>query len=50
MKKVISIIMGSQSDLATVQEAAKILKEFKVGFEVKVLSAHRSPKELGKYM
>ena len=50
MKKVISIIMGSQSDLETVQEAAKILKEFKVGFEVKVLSAHRSPKELAQYV
>ena len=46
----ISIIMGSQSDLETVQEAAKILKEFKAGFEIKVLSAHRSPKELAAYV
>ena len=50
MKKVISIIMGSQSDLATVQEAVKILKEFKLDFEIKVLSAHRSPKELAQYV
>ena len=50
MKKPISIIMGSHSDLETVNEAVKILKEFKVNFEVKVLSAHRSPKELAKYV
>ncbi|MFH1396987.1 MAG: 5-(carboxyamino)imidazole ribonucleotide mutase [Candidatus Omnitrophota bacterium] len=46
----ISIIMGSQSDLETVNEAISILKEFKVDFEVKVLSAHRTPKELAKYI
>jgi len=50
MKKVISIIMGSQSDLETLQEAINTLREFKVGFEVKVLSAHRTPKELVKYV
>ena len=46
----ISIIMGSQSDLKIVQEAIYLLKEFKVGFEVKVLSAHRTPKELAGYV
>jgi 5-(carboxyamino)imidazole ribonucleotide mutase len=50
MKKVISIIMGSQSDLEIVKETISLLKEFKAGFEVKVLSAHRSPKELAKYV
>jgi len=50
MKKNISIIMGSQSDLETVQETINLLKDFKVGFEVKVLSAHRAPKELAKYV
>lgn len=49
-KPVISIIMGSQSDLETVREAINLLKEFKVGFEVKVLSAHRTPKELAAYV
>lgn len=49
MKKV-SIIMGSKSDLDTVNEAIYLLKEFKVDFEVKVLSAHRTPKELVKYV
>jgi len=42
--------MGSQSDLETVKEAINLLKEFKVGFEVKVLSAHRTPKELSEYV
>ena len=50
MGKVISIIMGSQSDLDTLKEAINLLKEFKVSFEVKVLSAHRSPRELAKYV
>lgn len=50
MKREISIIMGSASDLDTLEEAADLLKEFKVGFEAKVLSAHRSPKELAKYV
>lgn len=46
----ISIIMGSQSDLDTVQEAINVLKDFKIAFEVKVLSAHRTPKELSAYV
>lgn len=46
----IAIIMGSQSDLETVNEAINLLKEFKAAFEVKVLSAHRAPKELEKYV
>lgn len=50
MKKNISIIMGSQSDLETLGEAISLLQEFKVSFEAKVLSAHRSPKELAAYL
>ncbi|MDD4938901.1 MAG: 5-(carboxyamino)imidazole ribonucleotide mutase [Candidatus Omnitrophica bacterium] len=50
MDKPISIIMGSRSDLGIVKGAMDLLKEFKVGFEVKVLSAHRSPGELAKYV
>jgi len=46
----ISIIMGSQSDLETVNETIKVLKEFKADFEAKVLSAHRTPKEVVKYV
>ncbi len=46
----ISIIMGSQSDLETVNETINVLKEFKVDFEAKVLSAHRTPKEVAQYV
>lgn len=49
-KPIVSVVMGSQSDLETAKEAIDLLKEFKVGFEVKVLSAHRMPKELVKYV
>ena len=48
--KLISIIMGSQSDMETLQEALNLLKEFKVSFDIKVLSAHRTPKELVRYV
>jgi len=50
MNKIISIIMGSQSDLETVNETISLLKEFKVSFQARVLSAHRTPKELAKYV
>ena len=46
----ISIIMGSRSDADTVSEAVNVLKEFKADFEVKVLSAHRTPKDLAQYV
>lgn len=46
----ISIIMGSQSDLETVKGTIGLLKEFKADFEVKVLSAHRTPNELAAYI
>ena len=46
----ISIIMGSASDLDTVNETINLLKSFKVSFETKVLSAHRAPKELAQYV
>jgi phosphoribosylaminoimidazole carboxylase PurE protein len=49
-KPIISIIIGSQSDLETVKETINLLKEFKVGFEIKVSSAHRTPKELAQYV
>ena len=40
---VVAIIMGSDSDLPTMKEAGKVLSEFSLPFEIKVLSAHRSP-------
>ncbi len=44
-KILVSIMMGSKSDLPTMEEASKVLKEFGVGYEMKVLSAHRTPRE-----
>lgn len=49
-KAVINIIMGSHSDLGTMNEAIQVLRDFKIGFEARVLSAHRTPKELVKYV
>jgi len=48
-KPLVAIMMGSKSDWPTMEEAAKILKEFGVTYEAKVLSAHRTPKETSKY-
>jgi 5-(carboxyamino)imidazole ribonucleotide mutase len=39
----VGIIMGSDSDLPVMKEAAKVLDEFGIGYEIKVLSAHRTP-------
>ena len=46
MKPVVSIIMGSTSDLPVMKKAADLLNEFKVPFEMHALSAHRTPKEV----
>lgn len=42
-KPVISIVMGSDSDLSTMKETVLVLKRFSLPYEVKILSAHRSP-------
>jgi len=43
MNAKVSIIMGSTSDLPIMQEAAAILNEFQIPFEINALSAHRTP-------
>ena len=48
-KPLVGIIMGSDSDLPIMQEAAKILEFFEIEFEVTVVSAHRTPERLFKY-
>ena len=48
-KKLVSIVMGSASDLPIMEEAIKMLKELKIGFEVRVTSAHRSPERTFQY-
>ena len=45
----VGIIMGSQSDWATMCEAAQILADFGVAFECEVVSAHRTPDKLFDY-
>jgi 5-(carboxyamino)imidazole ribonucleotide mutase len=45
----VGIIMGSDSDLPIMEDAIKILKEFGIGYEVKVLSAHRTPNQHAEY-
>ena len=45
----VSIVMGSDSDLATMEEAAEILKLFEVSYEIDIVSAHRTPEKLFEY-
>ena len=46
---VVGVVMGSDSDWPTMQAAAKILKEFGVPFEARVVSAHRTPDRLMEF-
>ena len=48
-KPLVGVIMGSDSDLPVMNEAVKILKEFKIPHEVKIVSAHRTPKFMAEY-
>jgi len=43
MNPIVSIIMGSTSDLPIMEQAAKLLEEFEIPFEINALSAHRTP-------
>ena len=45
----VAIIMGSDSDLPVMQEAAKVCQQFDVDFELTVVSAHRTPKRMYDY-
>ena len=45
----VGIIMGSQSDWATMREAAAILDELGISYEAKIVSAHRTPDRLWAY-
>lgn len=46
----VSLVMGSISDKEIVEEAGKVLEKFGVSYEVKILSCHRSPNLLRKYV
>jgi len=45
----VGIIMGSKSDLPVMQDAADVLKELGVGYEISVVSAHRTPDRMYAY-
>ena len=49
MEPVVSIIMGSTSDLAVMEKAAQVLNDFRIPFEMNALSAHRTPEEVEKF-
>jgi 5-(carboxyamino)imidazole ribonucleotide mutase len=49
MQATVGIIMGSQSDWPVMEAAAKILEDFQIPFEVKIVSAHRTPELLMDY-
>lgn len=49
MKPLVSIIMGSTSDLPVMEKAAQVLNDFRIPFEINALSAHRTPEEVEKF-
>lgn len=49
MKPIVSIIMGSTSDLPVMEKAAKFFEEMEIPFEINALSAHRTPDAVEKF-
>ncbi|HEV7499863.1 MAG TPA: 5-(carboxyamino)imidazole ribonucleotide mutase [Vicinamibacteria bacterium] len=45
----VAILMGSDSDLTTMAECARVLEDYQVPYDIRVLSAHRSPEEAATY-
>ena len=45
----VGIVMGSKSDLPVMEEAAAVLKQFGIAYEMRVLSAHRCPEEVAQF-
>lgn len=48
-KPLVGVVMGSQSDWDVMQHAARVLKDFGVAYEAKVVSAHRTPDSMFEY-
>lgn len=48
-KPIVGIVMGSASDLPIMKEAAELLDEFKITYEIDIVSAHRTPYKMVKY-
>jgi len=49
MEPIVSIIMGSTSDLPVMEKTAQVLNDFRIPFEINALSAHRTPEEVEKF-
>ena len=49
MQPVVAIVMGSSSDLEVMNDAAKVLERFRVDYEIRVVSAHRTPEAMLDY-
>ncbi len=49
MKPIVSIIMGSTSDLPVMEKACQFFEEMEIPFEVNALSAHRTPQEVSEF-
>jgi 5-(carboxyamino)imidazole ribonucleotide mutase len=50
LKKLVAVVLGSESDNHIAEKTIKILEKFDVPYEKKILSAHRNPIELSKYI
>lgn len=48
-KPLVGVVMGSDSDFPVMRECIEVLRDFNVGFEVSVISAHRTPEEALEY-
>lgn len=48
-KVMVGIVMGSDSDLETMQEAIKALEKFTISYEISIISAHRTPQKAHEY-
>ncbi len=46
---VVGIVLGSDSDIPTMEAGLKVLDEFSIGYEMRILSAHRTPNDLTDY-
>lgn len=49
MNALIGIVMGSDSDLPTMKAAAEVCEEFGITYEIRILSAHRTPLDMASY-
>lgn len=48
-KKLVSIVMGSDSDLPIMKQAAEMLEKFDIGYDIDIVSAHRTPEKLFEF-